>query len=292
MTSQPSHLVKGLCLALLAAVPAAAQEAPAPFATFDSASEPVLNDPHDLAFGPDGRLYVADKFGSRIAVFDPETLDLLETFGDGLLPNVHDISFGLDGRAYVAVTGLGAVAIFDLSSGTPESQGLLGAFPRTEGALAHSNGRLYVMASGTGVLMAVEGEEVVATAGGMPGAHDVEEAPDGSIWVADNFNRRLVRFSTELEQLQVLDAPHYGFVGPRYLAIDDFGQLVVADQDAHRVLLIDPAADRLLGAIGTGTPGLGPNLLDDPEGVAVRGSTYYFADSDNNRIVKYVVVLN
>ena len=59
------------------AVPAVAQEAP-PFAAFDLASEAVLNDPHDLAFGPDGRLYVADKFANRIAVFDPETLELIE----------------------------------------------------------------------------------------------------------------------------------------------------------------------------------------------------------------------
>ena len=44
--------------------------------------------------------------------------------------------------------------------------------------------------------------------------------------------------------------------------------------------------------IGTGVPGRGPNQLDDPEGVVQRGSTYFFSDSDNNRIVKYVVAIN
>ncbi|WP_068119481.1 Vgb family protein [Tropicimonas marinistellae] len=282
----------GFCLALLPVLAASAQDSTAPFASFHSASEAILNDPHDLAFGPDGRLYVADKFGSRIAILDPDTLELVGTFGDGFLPNVHDISFGPDGKAYVAVTGSSAVAVFSFSDGTATSEGLLGTFPRTEGALAHSNGRLYVMASGTGELVAIESNEVVASASGMPGAHDVEEAPDGTIWVADNFNRRLVRFSQDLERLQVLQGPKYGFIGPRYLAVDAFGQLVVADQDAHRVLLIDPDQDRLLGVIGTGIPGEGVNLLDDPEGVAVRDDAYYFADSDNNRIVKYVVVLN
>lgn len=279
-------------LAIGAAQTAQAQDAPAPFATFHSASEAILNDPHDLAFGPDGRLHVADKFGSRIAVLDPETLELVDSYGDGLLPNVHDISFGPDGKAYVAVTGLNSVAVFAYSDGAATGEGVLGTFPRTEGALAHSNGRLYVMASGSGDLIAVDGDEIVAMASGMPGAHDVEEAPDGSIWVADNFGRRLVRFSPDLEQLQVIDGLHYGFVGPRYLSVDPFGQLVVADQDAHRVLLIDPVGDRLLGVIGSGEPGLGPNLLDDPEGVASREGEYFFSDSDNNRIVKYVVVLN
>lgn len=277
---------------LLATLPAMAQVNQQPFATFERASEPVLNDPHDLAFGPDGRLYVADKFGSRIAVLDPETLELLETFGDGILPNVHDISFAPDGRAYIAVTGTSAVAVFDLSGDTPLNEGFISGFPRTEGALAHSNGRLYVMASGTGQLAAVDGDEIIAIASGMPGAHDVEESPDGTIWVADNFNRRLVQFSQDLEQLKVLAGPQYGFIGPRYLAVDDFGKLVVADQDAHRVLLIDPVTDRLLGVIGSGTAGEGPNLFDDPEGVAIRGTNYYFSDSDNNRVVKYVVALN
>ena len=31
---------------------------------------------------------------------------------------------------------------------------------------------------------------------------------------------------------------------------------------------------------------------DDPEGALVDGGRYYFADSDNNRIVRYVVVVN
>ena len=41
-----------------------AQES-APFASFVGASDSVLNDPHDLAFGPDGNLYIADKFANH-----------------------------------------------------------------------------------------------------------------------------------------------------------------------------------------------------------------------------------
>ena len=37
---------------------------------------------------------------------------------------------------------------------------------------------------------------------------------------------------------------------------------------------------------------LGPDKFDDPEGVLVDGGRYYFSDSDNNRIVRYIVVLN
>ena len=277
-----------LFLALLAA-PVAAQT---PFATFDRASEPVLNDPHALAIGPDGRLYVADKFANRVAVFDPDTLDLLETFGEGQVAGAHDISFGPDGKLYVAATGFDAVISYQSQNGAWVMEHALGRFPRTEGALAHSNGRLYVMASGIGQLIAMENGKAVAAVRGMPGAHDVAEALDGTIWVADNNARQLVQFSPDLELLRNLDDPKYGFVGPRYLDIDDFGRLIVADQDAHRILMIDPLTGDLLGTLGDGTPGIGPGKFDDPEGVAVRGNTYWFADSDNNRIVKYVVVTN
>ena len=89
-----------LCLTLLLlqtlALPATAQT---PFATFDRANEPVLNDPHDLTIGPDGKLYIADKFAGEIVIMNPDTLAIEGRFGDGKLAGVHDISFAPDGRA-------------------------------------------------------------------------------------------------------------------------------------------------------------------------------------------------
>lgn len=277
---------------MLSALPVYSQGQPGPFASFAGASEAVLNDPHDLTIGPDGMLYIADKFSHSLVVMDPETLEVVDRIGAGELPGIHDVSFGPDGRAYVAVTSASAVAVYDVARDPAERVQVLGQFPNTEGALAHSNGRLYVMASGTGQLLAIEGDSVVADTAGLAGAHDVAEAKDGSIWVADTRGRRLVQFSQDLQQMAVLDDPAYGFIGPRYLDFDELGRIVVADQDAHRVLMIDPIGGAVIGIIGNGTPGLGPNLLDDPEGVAVFGNEFYFSDSDNNRIVKYIVVVN
>lgn len=281
-----------LAVVLLCALPAYAQDQPGPFASFAGASEAVLNDPHDLTIGPDGRLYVADKFSHTLVVMDPETLEIVDRIGDGELPGIHDVSFGPDGRAYVAVTSASAVAIYDVTRTPAERVQVLGQFPNTEGVLAHSNGRLYVMASGSGQLLALEGTSVVADTTGLAGAHDVAEAGDGTIWVADTRGRRLVQYSQDLQLMAVLDDPAYGFLGPRYLDFDAFGRIVVADQDAHRVLMIDPFDGAVIGMLGNGTPGLGPNLFDDPEGVAVFGNEFYFSDSDNNRIVKYIVVVN
>ena len=214
-----------------------------PFASFVGASEQVLNDPHDLAFGPDGRLYIADKFANRVTVMDPDTLKVVGSIGDGALFGAHDVSFGPDGKMYVAVTGASAVVVFDLSGDTPVREGALGPFPGTEGVLAHSNGRLYVMSSGTGELVSLENEKLLGIVGGMPGAHDVAEAPDGTVWVADNFKQQLIQFTPDLVEIRKLRGPQYGFVGPRYMDVDPDGQLFVADQDAHRVLKIDPLSE-------------------------------------------------
>lgn len=276
------------------AFPALAQDAPGPFASFDLASEAVLADPHDLAIGPDGRLYVADKFGARIAVFDPDTLELVEMLGQGFLPGAHDISFGPDGSVAVAVTGAGAVAIYEDIPALSEPPDVGVTAARTEGALLHSNGDLYAMASGIGILARYRDLKFIGGVDGHFGAHDVAEAPDGTIWVADNAARRLVQYTPDLERLKVIDHPKFAFQGPRYLDVTTFGHLVVADQDAHRILLIDPSGEdgQLLGVLGDGLPGLGPNKFDDPEGVAVDGNRFFFSDSDNNRIVRYVIVLN
>ena len=189
------------------ATPVLGQDAPGPFASFDLASDSILADPHDLAIGPDGRLYVADKFNSRIAVFDPETLELVEEMNPGLLPQVRDISFGPNGEVAVAVSGAGAVAVFPNLESLPYPASLGLRAPGTEGALYHSNGRIYAMASALGILAMFENMEFLGAIEGHPGAHDVAEALDGSIWVADNAARRLVRYSAELERLQVLNDP-------------------------------------------------------------------------------------
>jgi len=265
------------------------------FASFEIASQPVVGSPQDLTIGPGGLLYVADGFAGEIKVLDPDTLEVLGSFGQGQLFGVRDISFGPDRRAYVAVPGLNRVDVFDVDGVTGVYVESFGNLTRTEGALAHSNGRLYAMASGIGTLVMIDDSDDPVAVGGLFGSHDVAEAPDGSIWVANNAAGRLVQYDSDLNLLQILAGPEFGLLGARYLDVDDFGRLVVADMDAHRVLLIDPEApvgSRLLGVIGDGVPGLGPGKFDSPRGAAVSGNSYYFSDSANSRVVKYTVLLN
>lgn len=278
----------------MSSLPAPAQDRPAsafPFATFDAASEAVLSDPHDVVVGPDDRLYVADKFANRIAILDRDTLEVIGSFGDGELSGPHDIDFDAAGRAIIADTENYRVAIYDFSSGAPQFSGSIVGLGRTEGAIAHPNGRIYATSSGFGSITAFENGVSVATARGLSAAHDIAIDSNGDLWVADAGNRRVVKYSPDLEVLGVLDDPKYGWVGPRYLDVDPLGRIVVADQYAHRIVMIDKDG-ALVGVLGNGIPGMGANRFDDPEGVEISGSMYFFADSDNNRIVRYQVVMN
>jgi sugar lactone lactonase YvrE len=222
---------------------------------------------------------------------DAETLEVVGSFGEGELSNPHDVDFDAAGRALVADTGNSRVAIYEFSGGTATLTGALIGIARTEGAIAHPNGRIYATASGSGSIMAFDNGTVIATARGLSGAHDITIDSAGTLWVADTGHRRIVQYSQDLEVLKVLDDPKYGWSGPRYLDLDALDRLIVADQDAHRIVMIDKDG-ALVGVIGDGLPGLGPGKFDDPEGVEISGSTYFFSDSDNNRIVRYRVVMN
>ncbi|MEM7269420.1 MAG: hypothetical protein AAF401_09215 [Pseudomonadota bacterium] len=287
--------VRLFSILLLLAATAASAQTPGPFATFDAASGPVLNGPQDLAMGPDGLLYIADKFADRITVMDPETLEVVRYVGAGKMLRVSDISISPDGRALAALTGGGGAMLFDgLSTADPEPVGGYRA-KYTAGALIHSTGRLFVVATALGVLGAFDGSNWVGGAPGHVGAHDVAEAPNGDVWLADISLQRLVRYSKDLEYRQTLDGAKFGFISPQYMDVDPWGRLIVADEDTHQIFLIDPDGPEggtLLGVLGDGVPGNGPNKFNEPEGVLADAGRYFFADSGNNRIVRYVVVLN
>lgn len=272
-----------LALALLS-LPAAAG---GPFASFDAASAPVLSNPHDLVIGPDGRLYVADLGHDRIAVMDPQTLEVTGEIGAGQLSGPHDVAFDARGRMLVADTNNDRIAIFE---GGRLVAALTEGLSRPEGVVEHPNGRIYATGAGNGRAVAYRDGAVVARLGGLLRPHDLEIDAAGDLWIADSGNDRMLKVSAELEVLAVLDDPAYGWSGPRYLDLDPAGNLVVADKYSHRVKRIAPDG-AMTGALGA-EAGLGPGLFRTPEGVEVRDDTLWFSDSGNDRVVRYRVLTN
>ena len=256
--------------------------------TFVNASTASLGNPHDLKLSPDGRqLFVSDVDNDRVAILDPDTLELVAEFGADHQGGTHDVDFDARGRAYVADTHNNRVTIYEMNGASARLVGELGERIRgPEGVLAHPNGRIYVAGAWSGNVVAFQDGEVVGELGGLSSPHDIELASKGDIWLADAGNSRLLLLSESLEIKRELGREQYDFNGVRYLDLTDDGMIVAADKNNHQVKFI--AADgSLLHVMGDGKPGRGPNRFRTPEGVEIRGSELWLSDSGNDRIVKY-----
>jgi DNA-binding beta-propeller fold protein YncE len=289
----PGHLpaTRKTRLSLLLAwlsLAAAVAQAQAFELTFEAHSAQTFSQPHDITLSPDQRyLYVADNNNDRIAVLDSSTLALLGSFADGEVSEPHDVVFDTDGRLLVADTGNSRVAIYQVSGIKGRFVGeVTGNFSRPEGVAVHPNGRLYVTGAGSGNIVAIKNNRTIASASDLSSPHDVVVAEDGSVWIADAGNDRLVRMSEDLQTLSVIKGKPFDFNGPRYLAIDSKGRLYVADKYAHQIKLITPD-HKLFYTLGQDHSGKGPGLFDRPEGVVIHNDLVWFSDTYNNRIVRY-----
>ncbi len=268
--------------------------APAAWATefkvrYISASPEELANPHDIELSSTGKhLYVADLGNNRVAVLDARSLQILGGFGEKEgLAAPHDVHIGPDGRLYVADTGNDRIVIYEIDGVNGKKVGeLAGGIAAPEGVYAQSENRVYATGARSGNIVVFENNEIAAEAKGLRSPHDVIADGNGSYWVADAGNDRMVLMSKDLKTERVLEGDAYGFNGPRYQDMTDDGLLVVADKYAHSIKAIAPDGG-LVGVIGTGESGKGPDTFTTPEGVVIRHNDIWFADSGNNRIVRY-----
>ncbi|UCH46467.1 MAG: NHL repeat-containing protein [Betaproteobacteria bacterium] len=257
---------------------------------YQSTSNTPLSNPHDLKLSPDGKyLFVSDVGNNRVVLLDPETLAFVDAWGDDHQSGTHDVDFDKQGRVYVADTHNNRVTIYRMEGTKGVLVGELeGRIRGPEGVLIHSNGRVYVAGAWSGNAVAYKGGRVVSELGGLSAPHDLEETADGSIWLSDSNNHRVLLVSPDLKILRVLDRKTYDFNGVRYLDLLEDGTLVAADKNNHQIKFIAPDG-KLLLVMGSGRREEGPDRFATPEGVEIRGNTIWFSDSGNNRVVKYVI---
>jgi len=166
-----------------------------------------------------------------------------------------------------------------------------GPFRAPEGVLVHANGTVYVAGAWSGNVVAFKAGKVVGELKGLSSPHDLVATGSGDIWLADAGNDRMVMITPALEIKLVLKGAPYNFSGPRYLDLLSDETLVVADKYSHSIKLVSikPVyrGHEVLTVVGTGKPGKGAGVFRTPEGVAVHNRNLWFADSGNNRIVRY-----
>ncbi len=95
-----------------------------------------------LAIGPDGNLYVTSVLGSTISVINPETGDIVKTYGaeDGVV-GPDDVDFSSEGSWFWTSIMTGQVAGFDATGNLIEAAQLT---PGVNPITFSSDGRLFV----------------------------------------------------------------------------------------------------------------------------------------------------
>ena len=88
--------------------------------------------------------------------------------------------------------------------------------------------------------------------------------------------------------VQVVGGEPWNFDGVRYLDFDDAGRVHAADKYTHSVKILAPDGS-LLQVLGGPRRGKGEGVFNQPEGVETHGDLVWYADTYNNRIVRYRV---
>ncbi|HEX7621503.1 MAG TPA: glycosyltransferase family 39 protein [Anaerolineales bacterium] len=198
---------------------------------------------------------------------------------------------------YAAIT---ATASPDLVFGSAGSEA--GQFQSPRAIALASDGSLYVADSmnnriqhlgSDGKVLQVWGTFADISKGQAPGGTfnepwGIAVASDGSVYVADTWNYRIQKFTSDGKFVtmwgffgQASDSPE-AFYGPRGLAVDAQGRIYVADTGNKRIVIFGPNGDYLTQF---GTPGLGLGQLDEPVAVALDASgKVYVTDTWNQRV--------
>ncbi|HEV8118380.1 MAG TPA: DUF2298 domain-containing protein, partial [Thermoanaerobaculia bacterium] len=163
-----------------------------------------MKEPRGAAVDGKGRLWVADFGNSRIRVFDPQGGFLGGWGGRG------NGTYGLKEPCGVAIRG-DTVYVADTWNGRVQSFTLAG--------------------------------EWKAASRDLFGPRGITVAPDGTVWVTDTGNKRLIAYDPDLKTLRTIGKLGSGkleFSDPVGIAAGRDGTLFVADAGNHRIQVIGP----------------------------------------------------
>ncbi len=265
--------------------------------------------PRNVAIGPDGRIYVADAGNHRIAVFDGDG-DLEDTWGGfGADAGLFNEPWGIaaDGAyVYVADTWNHRVQKFTLDGELVRVIGQAGAatdagsggglFFGPRAILLVGDDRFLVTDTGNHRIQMFDRDgNFVQQIGGQGGTLGqmyepvgMAEGSDGSLFLADTWNGRIQRFSSDLFPLGdwSVDAWRGESINNKpYLAASADGRIYVTDPEGYRVLVFNEGG-LYLGRFGQFGAELSSFGL--PNGIAVNAEGDVFvADAGNNRVMRF-----
>ena len=157
-----------------------------------------FNGPYDVKISPDGEVYVVDRNNHRIQVFHPDwTISHVidgTVSGDGSFSRPEGIALDLSGNVHASGRGSSSVTVF-----TPSGQ-FVRQYDKThiispKGIAIDPSGYSLVNNCSNGTLSIFDPSgRFIHSVGGFNRQYGVSVSPDGSVWVADKGNNRLVKY--------------------------------------------------------------------------------------------------
>ena len=257
----------------------------------EAASDGFLCGPRGLSVGPDGHIYIADRWNQRIRGIDPLTGSIRTVAGNGArayggdngpateayLGNPSDVSVDSRGRVVIADTRHGHVRRVD-----------------EDGIIRVVAGTAFQWDKGDG------GPALGAC---LVSVESVAHGPNDDIYFGDAIGRirRIDEKTGIITSVAGVGLTGYSGDGgpavqarigsPSAICLDSDGSLYFADISYHVIRKIDPRGI-ISTIVGSGQSGYSPDgtpapevRLDSPQGIAVSGAGgVYIADSRNNRV--------
>ncbi|MBU6276422.1 MAG: hypothetical protein KGQ61_07290 [Planctomycetes bacterium] len=250
---------------------------------------------HDLAIGRDGAVYLADTFNHVIRAFDPASGTVRVLAGTGAAGSGGD-----GGPATAAAFNQPYCCALE-----PDGRGLLVCDIR------NARLRRIDLAAGTVTTVAGNGtagrplDGAVATESPLAGPRAACRAPDGTIYLALREGNALVAIRDGRLRTVVNAAGRAGYggdggpaadallAGPKYVALDGAGRVLVVDTENHCIRRFDPKAGTITTVAGVPTQAgtaVGADWrstqLDRPHGAAIDPQgRLVVVDSENDRIL-------
>lgn len=240
-----------------------------------------LSEPRGVAIDSKGNLYVADMGNNRVVVYKPDgsPLRTIGSFGtgDGQFNEPRGLAIDGQDNLYVTDTWNARVEKFDASGSFVKAWG--------EGKQDFGNGR---KATATDRSEAGNKAEKL----GLFGPRGIAVDKDGSVYIADTGNRRIVVTDNQGNFRYQFGYEGTGdgqFTEPIGVAVDDAGNLYVADTWNGRVQMFAKAFEtQNVGPLPSAhwtVAGWEPNTYDDPYIAVGTGGKVYLTVPGSNQAV-------
>jgi len=241
----------------------------------------TFNQPHALAMTPDGQLYVADTMNHRLVKVE--------------LPGGRaSVVAGTGERGFSGDEGPGTAATFNQLYDIAADGYLLyiADLQNRRVRLLDLNSNIITTVAGNGEAgVPADGARAVASPLVDPRAVAVDRQK--RLYILER-RGNAVRVVERNGTIRTLVKPDAGLNGPKHLAVDGRGRILIADTENHVIKLYAPTDGSLTVIAGSGTRGAAlvrndplQTELNRPHGVYLhRSGAIYISDSENNRVLR------